>query len=148
MIQLLVSNTSYEEVFMENIERVCQFLKDANTYYLATVDGDQPRVRPFGTAHIFENKLYIQTGKSKDVPKQILANPKVEISGMAAGKWIRLSGKLVLDDRFEAKKSMLDAYPSLQNMYSAEDENTAVFYFEDATATFCSFTDAPETVTF
>jgi uncharacterized pyridoxamine 5'-phosphate oxidase family protein len=133
---------------MENIERVCQFLKDANTYYLATVDGDQPRVRPFGTAHIFENKLYIQTGKSKDVAKQILANPKVEISAMAAGKWIRLSGKLVLDDRFEAKKSMLDAYPSLQNMYSAEDENTAVFYFEDATATFCSFTDAPETVTF
>lgn len=133
---------------MENIERVCQFLKDANTYYLATVDGDQPRVRPFGTAHIFENKLYIQTGKSKDVAQQILANPKVEISGMAAGKWIRLSGKLVLDDRFEAKKSMLDAYPSLQSMYSAEDENTAVFYFEDATATFCSFTDAPETVTF
>ena len=133
---------------MENIERVCQFLKDANTYYLATVDGDQPRVRPFGTAHIFEKKLYIQTGKSKDVAQQILANPKVEISGMAAGKWIRLSGKLVLDDRFEAKKSMLDAYPSLQSMYSAEDENTAVFYFEDATATFCSFTDAPETVTF
>ncbi len=133
---------------MENIERVCQFLKDANTYYLATVDGNQPRVRPFGTAHIFENKLYIQTGKSKDVAKQILANPKVEISGMTAGKWIRLSGKLVLDDRFEAKKSMLDAYPSLQSMYSAEDENSAVFYFEDATATFCSFTDAPETVTF
>ncbi len=133
---------------MENIERVCQFLKDANTYYLATVDGDQPRVRPFGTAHIFENKLYIQTGKSKDVAKQILANPKVEISAMTAGKWIRLSGKLVLDDRFEAKKSMLDAYPALQSMYSAEDENTAVFYFEDATATFCSFTDAPETVTF
>ena len=106
--------------------KVNDFLTEAGVFYLATVDGDQPRVRPFGTAHIFENKLYIQTGKSKDVAKQILANPKVEISGMAAGKWIRLSGKLVLDDRFEAKKSMLDAYPSLQSMYSAEDENESI----------------------
>ena len=133
---------------MGNIERVCDFLKESGTYYLATTDNDQPRVRPFGTAHIYEGKLYIQTGKSKDVAKQILANPKVEISSMVNGDWIRLSGELRLDDRYEAKKSMLDAYPSLQNMYSAEDDNTAVFYFENATATFCSFTKEPETISF
>lgn len=133
---------------MGNIERVCDFLKESGTYYLATTDNDQPRVRPFGTAHIYEGKLYIQTGKSKDVAKQIMANPKVEISAMVKGDWIRLSGELKLDDRYEAKKSMLDAYPALQNMYSAEDDNTAVFYFENATATFCSFTKEPETISF
>ena len=133
---------------MGNIERVCDFLKESGTYYLATNDGDQPRVRPFGTAHIYEGKLYIQTGKSKDVAKQIIANPKVEISAMVKGDWIRLSGELKLDDRYEAKKSMLDAYPALQKMYSAEDDNTAVFYFENATATFCSFTKEPETINF
>ena len=133
---------------MENIERVCDFLKESGTYYLATTDNDQPHVRPFGTAHIYEGKLYIQTGKSKDVAKQIMANPKVEISAMVKGDWIRLSGELRLDDRYEAKKSMLDAYPALQKMYSAEDDNTAVFYFENATATFCSFTKEPETINF
>lgn len=133
---------------MGNIERVCDFLKESGTYYLATTDNDQPHVRPFGTAHIYEGKLYIQTGKSKDVAKQILANPKVEISAMVKGDWIRLSGELKLDDRYEAKKSMLDAYPALQKMYSAEDDNTAVFYFENAIATFCSFTKEPETINF
>ena len=133
---------------MGNIERVCDFLKESGTYYLATTDNDQPHVRPFGTAHIYEGKLYIQTGKSKDVAKQIMANPKVEISAMVKGDWIRLSGELKLDDRYEAKKSMLDAYPALQKMYSAEDDNTAVFYFENATATFCSFTKEPETINF
>ncbi len=130
------------------MQEVCEFLKKCGTYYLATVDGDQPRVRPFGTIHIFEDKLYIQTGKSKDVSKQIQKNPKVEICGFAEGKWVRLAGELVRDDRIEAKKSMLDAYPSLQNMYSAEDDNTEVLYFKNATATFSSFTDAPRTVTF
>ena len=130
------------------MQEVCEFLKKCGTYYLATVDGDQPRVRPFGTIHIFEDKLYIQTGNSKDVSKQIQKNPKVEICGFAEGKWVRLAGELVRDDRIEAKKSMLDAYPSLQNMYSAEDDNTEVLYFKNATATFSSFTDAPRTVTF
>ena len=112
------------------MERVVQFLKEAETYYLATVEGDQPRVRPFGTAHIFEGKLYIQTGKVKDVSKQIHA------------------GELVEDDRREARQSMLDAYPSLQNMYSADDGNTEVFYFKNATVTFSSFTHEPEIVKF
>ena len=103
------------------MERVVNFLKEAEIYYLATVEGDQPRVRPFGTAHIFERKLYIQTGKVKDVSKQIHANPKVEICAFKNGEWLRVAGELVEDDRREAKQSMLDAYPSLQKMYSADD---------------------------
>ena len=130
------------------MKEVYDFLKDAETYYLATMDGDQPRVRPFGTADIFEDKLYIQTGKSKDVSKQIQVNPKVEICAFKDGRWLRVSGKLIRDDRVEAKAHMLDAHPSLKSMYSADDDNTEVLYFEDATATFSSFTDAPKTVTF
>ncbi|MCR4834597.1 MAG: pyridoxamine 5'-phosphate oxidase family protein [Butyrivibrio sp.] len=130
------------------MERVAQFLKDTGTYYLATVEGDQPRVRPFGTAHIFEGKLYIQTGKVKEVSKQIHKNPKVEICAFKDGKWLRVAGELVEDDRNEARQSMLDAYPSLQNMYKADDGNTEVFYLKDATATFSSFTSEPEIVKF
>ena len=130
------------------MERVVNYLKEAGIYYLATIDGDQARVRPFGTAHIFEGKLYIQTGKVKDVSKQIHANPKVEICACKGGDWLRVTGILVEDPRIEAKKSMLDAYPSLQSMYSAEDDNTEVFYFKDAVATFSSFTQEPSVVTF
>ena len=130
------------------MKRVEQFLKKAGTYYLATVEGDQPRVRPFGTIHIFEDKLYIQTGKVKNVSKQIHANPKVEICAFCEGQWLRVEGTLEEDPRREAKQSMLDAYPSLQGMYSADDDNTEVFYFKDATATFSSFTAPPEVVKF
>ena len=130
------------------MERICKFLKDAGTYYLATVEGDQPRVRPFGIAHIFEGKLYIQTGKIKPVSKQLMANRKAEICAFHGGKWLRIAGELVEDDRVEARKSMLDAYPSLRKMYDENDGNTQVFYFKNAIATFSSFTDAPETVQF
>jgi len=129
------------------MKEVYEFLKSCGTYYLATVDGDQPRVRPFGTIDMFEDKLYIQTGKIKNVSKQLQANPKAEICAFAAdGRWVRVSGKLIRDDRIEAKKHMLDNYPSLQAMYSAEDDNTEVLYFEDAEAVFSSFTEAPRTV--
>ena len=130
------------------MEKVFQFLKDAQTYYLATVEGDQPRVRPFGTVHIFEGKLYIQTGRVKDVSKQIMANGKVEICAMKEGEWIRVAGTLVEDDRTDARQSMLDAYPSLQNMYAADDGNTQVFYLENVTATISSFTHEPEVIKF
>ena len=130
------------------MKKVYEFLKEAQTYYLATVDGDQPRVRPFGTINIFEGKLYIQTGKVKEVSKQIIADPKVEICASKDGTWLRLAGELVEDDRTEARKSMLDAYPELRRMYDENDGNTQVFYFKNATATFSSFTSAPETVTF
>ena len=130
------------------MERVCKFLKDAGTYYLATVEGDQPRVRPFGTAHIFEGRLYIQTGKIKPVSRQLAANPKAEICAFHNGTWLRVAGELVEDDRVEARKTMLDAYPNLRKMYDENDGNTQVLYFKNAVATFSSFTAAPETVSF
>ena len=130
------------------MKKVYDFLKKAGTYYLATVEGDQPRVRPFGTVNVFEDKLYIQTGKVKPTSKQIAANPKVELCAFIDGTWLRLCGELVEDDRVEAKKSMLDAYPSLRGMYNENDGNTQVFYFRNATATFSSFTSAPEVISF
>lgn len=130
------------------MERVCKFLKDAGVYYLATVEGDQPRVRPFGTAHIFEGKLYIQTGKVKPTSKQLMENPKAELCAFHNGSWLRVAGELVEDDRVEARKSMLDAYENLRTMYDENDGNTQVFYFKHATATFSSFTAAPETIEF
>lgn len=128
------------------MNEVYDFLKKCGTYYLATVEGDQPRVRPFGTIDIFEGKLYIQTGKVKEVSKQIQANSNVEICAFWDGKWVRVAGKLIRDDRIEAKKHMLDNYPSLQAMYSAEDDNTEVLYFENATATFSSFTEETKVI--
>ena len=130
------------------MERVEKFLKDANVYYLATMEGDQPRVRPFGTAHIFEGKLYIQTGKKKAVSHQIAANPNVEICAMADGDWLRIEGELVEDDDRAARVSMLDAYPELKALYDADDGNTQVFYLKDATATLSSFTKPQEVVKF
>ena len=130
------------------MERVEKFLKDANVYYLATMEGDQPRVRPFGTAHIFEGKLYIQTGKVKEVYKQLKENPKAEICACMKDQWLRVSGELMEDDRRESRQSMLDDYPSLQSMYSADDGNTAVFYFQNATAVFRSFQAEPEIIKF
>jgi uncharacterized pyridoxamine 5'-phosphate oxidase family protein len=130
------------------MQEVYEFLKKCGTYYLATAEGDQPRVRPFGTVGIFENKLYIQTGKVKNVSKQIKMNPRIEICGMFDGKWIRVEAVAVEDDRVEAKQYMLDEYPSLQSMYKADDDNTEVLYLKDATATISSFTDAPKVIKF
>lgn len=130
------------------MQEVYEFLKKAGTYYLATADGDQPRVRPFGTAHIFEGKLYIQTGKSKDVSKQMIKNPKVEICAMSEGKWIRIQAKAIEDNRVQAKQSMLDAYPMLKERYSAADANTQVLYLKDAVATIASFAGAPKVIRF
>lgn len=128
------------------MEEVLTFLRDCGTYYLATVEWDQPRVRPFGTINVFEGKLYIQTGKSKNVSRQIQANNKVEICWFYDWKWIRVSGKLVRDERVEAKKSMLDRYPELRGMYDENDHNTEVLYFQNATAIIYSFTDEPREI--
>jgi len=130
------------------MKEVYDFLKKCGTYYLATVEGDQPRVRPFGTIDIFEDKLYIQTGKVKPVSKQILVNPKVEISAFDGKDWIRITATAVEDDRVEPKRHMLDAFPHLKAMYDPEDSNTQVFYLKDAEAVFSSFTKAPRTVKF
>lgn len=130
------------------MERVYDFLKKAGTYYLATVDGDQPRVRPFGTIKLYEGKLYFQTGLVKDCAKQILANPKVELCAFNGGEWIRVAGKAVLDERIEAQQAMLDDYPALQAMYKAGDGNTAVFALTEGTATISSFTAEPIVINF
>lgn len=130
------------------MNEVYEFLKKCGVYYLATVEGDQPHVRPFGTADLFEGKLYIQTGRIKPVAQQMEANPKVEISGMADGKWIRLAAEAVLDENVEAQQHMLDAHPSLKGMYKAGDGNTAVYYLRNAKAQICSFTEAPVTIEF
>lgn len=126
------------------MKRVLEFLKKANVYYLATVEGDQPRVRPFGTVNEFDGKLYIQTGKIKPTSRQLAANNKVEICAFTNGEWLRVACELVEDDRIEAKKSMLDAYPELRHMYNENDGNTQVLYMKNATATFCAFGKEPE----
>jgi uncharacterized pyridoxamine 5'-phosphate oxidase family protein len=130
------------------MQEVYDFLKKCGTYYLATVENDQPRVRPFGTIDIFDGKLYIQTGKIKDVSKQMVANPKVEICAFDGTQWIRVQGTAVNDDRREAKQHMLDAYPNLKDRYSPDDDNTQVLYLKDAVATISSFTDIPRTIKF
>lgn len=131
------------------MKRVYEFLKAAGTYYLATVEGDQPRVRPFGTVHMYDGKLYIQTGKGKNVAKQIAANPKAELCAVKGDEWIRVAGTLVVDDRIGAQESMLDEYPSLRAMYTTgENGNTIVYYFKDATATISSFSHEPLTIKF
>jgi uncharacterized pyridoxamine 5'-phosphate oxidase family protein len=130
------------------MKEVYDFLKKCQTYYLATIDGDQPRVRPFGTIDLFEGKLYIQTGKVKDVSRQIQVNPKIEICAWDGNEWIRVAATAVRDDRLEAKRHMLDAYPVLQGMYRADDDNTEVLYLKDATATIYSFTAEPRVIRF
>jgi uncharacterized pyridoxamine 5'-phosphate oxidase family protein len=130
------------------MQDVYEFLKKCNAYYLATVEGDQPRVRPFATMNIFEGRLYIQTGRVKNVAKQIALNPKVEICAFDGTEWIRVAATLVEDDRLEAQQSMLDAYPNLQGMYKAGDGNTQVYYLKDAEAVFSSFSGEPRTVKF
>ena len=130
------------------MNEVYEFIKKCGTYYLATVEDGQPRVRPFGTVNIFEDKLYIQTGKVKEVSKQIQKNPKVELCCFNGQAWIRLSGELVRDDRLAAKEAMLESYPDLKRMYSATDDNTEVLYFKNATAVISSFAEAPKTIQF
>ena len=130
------------------MNEVYEFLKACGTYYLATIDGDQPRVRPFGTIDLFEGRLYIQTGKSKAVSAQMKRNPRIEISGMTGDKWIRLSAEAVLDENIAAQEHMLDAYPSLRGMYQPGDGNTEVFFLRNATAHICSFSEPEKTLSF
>ena len=130
------------------MEEVYDFLKECGVFFLATEDGEQPRVRPFGAINVYEGKLYIQTGKIKNVSKQMQDNPNVELCGYIDGKWIRVEGTVVRDERIEAKESMLDANPELKSMYSADDDNTEVLYFANGKATFSSFTEPPRVIEF
>ena len=155
MLQKYIFSTFYTIFIKKKVtkwrsfmNRIYDFLKKADVYYLATVDGDQPRVRPFGTINLFEGKLYIQTGKVKPTSHQLAANPKAEICAFKDGAWIRVACELIEDDRFEAKKSMLDAYPNLRGMYDENDGNTQVFYLKNVTATISSFGSAPIVIEF
>lgn len=130
------------------MKEVQEFLKECGVYYLATIDGDKPRVRPFGTAEIYNNHFYIQTGKKKDVYKQIEKNSNVEICAFKDGRWIRIEGNLISDDTLEAKKNMLDKNPDLRSMYDENDDNTIVLYFEKGKATISSFTEPPRVIEF
>lgn len=130
------------------MEEVCQFLKTCGTYYLATMDGDQPRVRPFGTIDLYNGQLTIQTGRKKDVAQQILANPKVEICAFDGKHWLRIAARAVEVPEIAAQEHMLDAYPSLRGRYAPGDGNTMIFALTEAEATFSSFTEPSRTVTF
>ncbi len=130
------------------MKRVCDFLKKAEVYYLATVEGDQPRVRPFGTVNEFEGRLYIQTGRIKPTSHQLAKNNKAEICAFCGGAWLRVTCELIEDDRLAPKKAMLDAYPNLRTMYDENDGNTQVFYMQNAVATFSAFGKEPETLRF
>jgi len=147
---LLPTITFASEQNEQSMKEVHDFLRTCGVYYLATVENDQPRVRPFGTAVIFEQKLYIQTGRKKNVARQMLTNPKVEICAYDPGKgvWLRIEAKVVADERLEAKQYVLDQYPQLKSMYQADDDNTLVLYLKDATATFYTFSTEPRTVKF
>lgn len=137
-----VNPAEYQSINQENMQQVRDFLHKTGFYFLATADGDQPEVRPFGTAEIIEGKLYIQTGHVKNVAKQIAANPKVAICAYDAanGEWLRIKATLVEDPRVEIKKAMLDANPGLRSMYNENDDNTAVYFLKDAKATISAFT--------
>ena len=131
------------------MQQVFQFLTGCPSFYLATVEGDQPRVRPFGALCAFEDKLYICTSKKKNVFAQIQNNPNVEISATSAtGEWVRITAKVVADPSREAKAAMLEANPNLKRVYTLDDDIFAVFYLKDATAVFRSFKGRNDTVTF
>ena len=134
------------------MEKALKFLQECGVFYLATLEdgpaGAVPRVRPFGAVCAFEGRLYITTNNQKKVFEQLRKTPRVEISGMAGGKWIRLSADAVCDSRREARAAMLDANPGLRGMYGEDDGIMDVLYLKDAEASICSFTDAPEVWTF
>ena len=130
------------------MKEVYEFLKSSGVFYLATIDSDKPRVRPFGAINIYNDKIYLQTGKIKPVSKQIEKNNNVEICAFKDGKWIRVEAKLIRDESRDAKVSMLEANPELKAMYSADDANTEVLYMENVKATISSFTDAPKIIEF
>ena len=150
MVALFAMPMQAQEKKMENLETVKNYLQECKTFYVATVDGDQPRVRPFGVAEVYNGRLYIMTGKKKDVFKQMVANPKFEITAVkpSGAEWIRVSGRLVSDDDVKAKEFLLDKNPTLKGMYSATDDNMAILYIVDGEARLCSFMGAEKKVKF
>lgn len=143
-----INHAAYTTSNVDGQQRVYDYLKANGPFFITTVDGDQPRVRPFGALHIFEGKMYIITGHVKRIAKQLAANPKVEVCAVNGTEWVRVAATLVEDERVEAKKSMLDANPNLRSSYNENDDNIAVYYFTNATATFSSFAGDGDVVKF
>ncbi len=130
------------------MEEVYKFLKTCGTYYLATMDGDQPRVRPFGTIDVYNGQLTIQTGRKKDVAQQMLVNPRVEVCAFDGQHWLRVTAKAVEVPEVAAQEHMLNDYSHLRSAYTPGDGNTMIFALTEATATFSSFTEPSRTVSF
>ena len=153
-LSIIILDKKYEnkEIFLinqqameENMKEVQAYLKECGAFFIATVDGDQPRVRAFGVSEIIDGRLYIMTGKVKDVFKQMAANGKFEICALkpSGSEWMRVSGTLVNDETLSVKETFLERNPSLKAMYKADDDNMAVLYITNGVARFCSFA-APE----
>lgn len=143
-----VNHSAYASANIEGQQRVYDYLLANAPFFIATVDGNQARVRPFGALNIFEGKMYIVTSHAKRVAKQLAKNSNVELCAVNGTEWVRVAGTLVEDERVEAKKSMLDANPNLRSMYNENDENIAVYYFTNATATFSSYAGDGDVVKF
>jgi len=139
-----------EQLMQDNMKEVQAYLKECGAFFIATVDGDQPRVRPFGVSEIIDGRLYIMTGKRKEVFKQMAANGKFEICALkpSGAEWMRLSGTLVNDETLAVKEEFLNRNEELKSMYRADDDNMAVLYIQDATVRFCSFSAPERKVTF
>ena len=143
--EVVTNDTISQEMKEANMQEVQAYLKECGAFFIATADGDQPHVRAFGVSEIIDGRLYIMTGKVKDVYKQIAANGKFEICALkkSGSEWMRLSGTLVNDETLAVKEEFLNRNESLKSMYKADDDNMAVLYITNATARFCSFS-APE----
>ena len=148
--ETVTNDTISKEMMQQNMKEVQDYLKECGAFFIATTDGDQPRVRPFGVSEIINDRLYIMTGKVKDVYKQMAANGKFEICALkkSGSEWMRLSGVLVNDETLSVKEEFLNRNESLKSMYKADDDNMAVLYIKDATARFFSFTAPERTVQF
>ncbi len=134
---------------MEKVKEVLQFLEDSKVFYVSTVEGDKPRVRPFSGIHEFEGRLYMPTSNKKKVFAQMMKNPHVEICSMAHGKWIRIEAEIVCDHSLEARKSMMDHYgEELASMYSLDDGKFEVVYLNNTKATIYSFAEEPVVIEF
>lgn len=129
------------------MNEVVEYLKSCGTFYLATSEGGQAHVRPFGAVCDFEGKLYFVTNNQKKVYQQMKENEKVEICGMHKGTWIRVEGEVKEDLRREARAAMMDANTAaLSSMYTVDDNLMTVFYFEHGVAAIYSFTSEPKVI--
>ena len=148
--EVVSNDTISQEMKEANMKEVQAYLKECGAFFIATADGDQPHVRAFGVSEIIDGRLYIMTGKVKDVYKQMAKNGKFEICALkkSGSEWMRVTGTLVNDETLSVKEEFLNRNEGLKSMYKADDDNTQVLYLKDATATFSSFGGSDRVVKF